>query len=63
MNQPVEVLPRSASPTKHQQAVLDYYDNRLRIAGSLKFGHVSASLLLSKLQVNAETNALAQAAY
>lgn len=40
---------------------LDHWDNLLRIAGSLKKGWVTASLLISKLQAYPQQNILTQA--
>ena len=45
----------------NQQRVLDWWDEMLRVAGSMKLGHVTASLLLQKLQAYPQKNALAQA--
>ena len=45
----------------NRQRVLDWWDEMLRVAGSMKLGHVTASLLLQKLQAYPQQNALAQA--
>jgi TnpA family transposase len=41
--------------------VLDWWDDMLGAAGSMKLGHVTASLLVHKLQASPQQNALAQA--
>jgi len=41
--------------------VLDWWDDMLRAAGSMKLGHVTASLLVQKLQAYPQQNALALA--
>ena len=41
--------------------VVDHWDDLLRVAGSLKRGHVTASLLIGKLQANPRRNALTRA--
>lgn len=38
--------------------IAEHYDDLLRLAGSLKFGHVTASLLVGKLSVSGRQNAL-----
>jgi TnpA family transposase len=45
----------------NRQRVLDWWDAMLRAAGSMKLGHVTASLLVQKLQAYPQQNALAQA--
>jgi TnpA family transposase len=45
----------------NRQRVLDWWDDMLRAAGSMKLGHVTASLLVQKLQASPQQNALAQA--
>ena len=45
----------------NRQRVLDWWDEMLRAAGSMKLGHVTASLLVQKLQAYPQQNALAQA--
>ena len=45
----------------NRQRILDWWDEMLRVAGSMKLGHVTASLLLQKLQAYPQQNALAQA--
>lgn len=45
----------------NRQRVVDWWDEMLRVAGSMKLGHVTASLLLQKLQAYPQRNALAQA--
>jgi len=45
----------------NRQRVLDWWDDMLRVAGSMKLGHVTASLLVQKLQAYPQQNALAQA--
>jgi TnpA family transposase len=45
----------------NRQRVLDWWDAMLRVAGSMKLGHVTASLLVQKLQAYPQQNALAQA--
>ena len=41
--------------------IAEHYDDLLRLAGSLKFGHASASLLVGKLSASGRQNALAAA--
>ncbi|WSG60624.1 transposase [Nocardia sp. NBC_01730] len=41
--------------------IREHYDNLLRLAGSLKFGHATASLLVGKLCASGRQNALAAA--
>jgi TnpA family transposase len=41
--------------------VAAHWDDLLRLAGSLKFGHATASLLVSKLSASGRQNALATA--
>ncbi|GAA0408731.1 hypothetical protein GCM10010160_41430 [Acrocarpospora corrugata] len=41
--------------------IAEHYDDLLRLAGSLKFGHVTASLLVGKLSAAGRQNALAAA--
>ncbi|WSI97098.1 transposase [Nocardia sp. NBC_01329] len=51
-----------ASPTPDlTQALGEDYDDLLRLAGSLKFGHATASLLVGKLSASTRQNALAAA--
>lgn len=45
----------------NRQRVLDWWDDMLRAAGSMKLGHVTASLLVQKLQAYPQQNALALA--
>ena len=45
----------------NRQRVLEWWDDMLRAAGSMKLGHVTASLLVQKLQAYPQQNALAQA--
>ena len=45
----------------HRQQVLDWWDEMLRLTGSLKLGYVTASLMVQKLQAYPQQNALAQA--
>jgi TnpA family transposase len=44
-----------------ERRVVDHWDDLLRVAGSLKRGHVTASLLIGKLQANSRRNALTRA--
>ncbi|MFD3592591.1 Tn3 family transposase [Nocardia sp. NPDC058640] len=41
--------------------IAEHYDDLLRLAGSLKFGHATASLLVGKLSASTRQNALAAA--
>ncbi|WP_308188379.1 Tn3 family transposase [Nocardia australiensis] len=41
--------------------IAEHYDDLLRLAGSLKFGHATASLLVGKLSASGRQNALAAA--
>ncbi|MGW4641625.1 Tn3 family transposase [Sphaerisporangium sp. NPDC004334] len=41
--------------------IAEHYDDLLRLAGSLKFGHATASLLVGKLSASSRQNALAAA--
>jgi TnpA family transposase len=41
--------------------IAEHYDDLLRLAGSLKFGHATASLLVGKLSAAGRQNALAAA--
>src|ERR1041385_7242853 len=41
--------------------IVEWWDAMLRVAGSLKLGHVTASLLVQKLQAYPQKNALALA--
>ncbi|GAP61484.1 transposase for transposon Tn1546, partial [Arthrobacter sp. Hiyo1] len=41
--------------------IAEHYDDMLRVAGSLKFGHATASLLVGKLSASGRQNALAAA--
>jgi TnpA family transposase len=43
----------------NRQRVLDWWDDMLRAAGSMKLGHVTASLLVQKMQAYPQQNALA----
>jgi len=45
----------------NRQRVLEWWDDMLRAAGSMKLGHVTASLLVQKMQAYPQQNALAQA--
>lgn len=45
----------------NRQRILDWWDDMLRAAGSVKLGHVTASLLVQKLQAYPQQNALALA--
>lgn len=45
----------------NRQRILDWWDDMLRAAGSIKLGHVTASLLVQKLQAYPQQNALAVA--
>src|SRR2546427_10413976 len=45
----------------NRQRVVDWWDEMRRAAGSMKLGHVTASLLVQKLQAYPQQNALAQA--
>ena len=44
-----------------ERRVVDHWDDLLRVAASLKRGHVTASLLIGKLQANPRRNALTRA--
>lgn len=41
--------------------IAEHYDDLLRLAGSLKFGHATASLLVGKLSASSRQNTLAAA--
>jgi TnpA family transposase len=41
--------------------IAEHWDDLLRLAGSLKFGHATASLLVGKLSASSRQNALAAA--
>ncbi|MDP9850485.1 Tn3 family transposase [Streptosporangium lutulentum] len=43
------------------EVIAEHYDDLLRLAGSLKFGHATASLLVGKLSASSRQNALAAA--
>lgn len=43
------------------ELIADHWDDLLRLAGSLKFGHATASLLVGKLSASGRQNALAAA--
>ena len=43
----------------NRQRVLEWWDDMLRAAGSMKLGHVTASLLVQKMQAYPQQNALA----
>lgn len=43
------------------ELIAEHYDDMLRVAGSLKFGHATASLLVGKLSAAGRQNALAAA--
>ena len=43
------------------ELIAEHYDDLLRLAGSLKFGHATASLLVGKLSASGRQNALAAA--
>jgi TnpA family transposase len=45
----------------NRQRILDWWDDMLRAAGSMKLGHVTASLLVQKMQAYPQQNALALA--
>jgi TnpA family transposase len=45
----------------NEDLILGQWDELLRLAGSLKFGHATASLLLAKLQTGSRQNMLARA--
>jgi TnpA family transposase len=45
----------------NRQRALDWWDDMLRAAGSMKLGHVTASLLVQKMQAYPQQNALTQA--
>src|SRR5215831_5830946 len=45
----------------NRQRVLDWWDDMLRATSSMKLGHVTASLLVQKMQAYPQQNALAQA--
>jgi TnpA family transposase len=44
-----------------ERRILEHWDDLLRVAGSLKRGHVTASLLIGKLQATPRQNALTRA--
>jgi TnpA family transposase len=44
----------------NRQRILDWWDEMLRLTGSLKLGYVTASLMVQKFQSYAQQNALAQ---
>lgn len=44
----------------NQDLIISQWDELLRLGGSLKFGHATASLLLAKLQTGSRHNALAR---
>jgi TnpA family transposase len=58
-------IPQSLKPlftaTYHPEMILNHWDDLLRVAGSLKNGWVTASLLISKLQAYPQQNILTQA--
>jgi hypothetical protein len=43
------------------ELIAEHWDDLLRLAGSLKFGHATASLIVGKLSVSSRQNALAAA--
>jgi TnpA family transposase len=43
------------------ELIAEHYDDLLRLAGSLKFGHATASLIVGKLSASGRQNALAAA--
>src|SRR5690606_1866413 len=43
------------------ELIAEHWDDLLRLAGSLKFGHATASLLVGKLSASSRQNALAAA--
>ena len=45
----------------NQNLIADQWDDMLRLAGSLKYGHATASLLVGKLSASSRQNALAAA--
>jgi TnpA family transposase len=45
----------------NRRRILDWWDEMLRLTGSLKLGYVTASLMVQKLQAYPQQNALAQA--
>lgn len=51
----------ASSPRANLDLVAAHYDDLLRLAGSLKFGHANASLLVGKLSASSRQNALAAA--
>ena len=53
---------RAAADTQlNLDLIAEHYDDRLRLAGSPKFGHATASLLVGKLSASGRQNALAAA--
>lgn len=43
------------------ELIAEHWDDLLRLAGSLKFGHATASLIVGKLSASSRQNALAAA--
>jgi TnpA family transposase len=43
------------------ELIAEHWDDLLRLAGSLKFGHATASLIVEKLSASSRQNALAAA--
>ncbi len=43
------------------ELIAEHWDDLLRLAGSLKFGHATASLIVGKLSASGRQNALAAA--
>ncbi len=56
-----DALPARLEPSHVQRPGPVHWDDLLRLAGSLKFGHATASLLVGKLSASGRQNALAAA--
>jgi len=52
---------RAAADPLNTDLIAEHYDDLLRLAGSLKFGHATGSLLVGKLSAAGRQNALAAA--
>ncbi len=56
---PLNLGPIVPGPRANLDLIAEHYDDLLRLAGSLKFGHATASLLVGKLSTSGRQNALA----
>ena len=61
MANPLPARRSAATQPVQTQLIADHWNDLLRLVGSMKFGHTTASLLIAKLHASSRQNSLARA--